>query len=471
MAARIDTPQSRRAVAVTAAVLVLLFGLYRVLRLDAFPVLTNDSMSYMERSLEYTSFNGIAHSRTVVRGFKYAGYPIFIAICRGVSGLVGSDPLTTIVVVQRLLFVAAIVMSVRLLGLFALPVVYMLSGPSIVCFSNYVLTEGITIPLAVLYAGSLLLLDRGPRPLRCVGLSLCAAVSLVFMVMSKLPYALFALPWIVVAVRAGLPARGRILSHPALAMVVAGAILAGFIVHASLINKREFGRFFPTVNTGMALYWSAHYSVFKLRPQNRKVAELRGAFAKGNCYPRIYEVVREYPGLESSDILHDEARELLRKAGISYHLETLRSAGYAMVGGEKQELKGSLPKVLEHNGAGGFLGRPAPIRQMGEQAWLEKYNADRTPATVPGLSRGPIAPGNETRVQRWLWVILLAAVAVLVAVRRTGWTALAMCVSVVIFCALVGHMLADIWRYMLTPGMMLAVAGSWSIKELACGRR
>ncbi len=64
-------------------------------------------------------------------------------------------------------------------------------------------------------------------------------------------------------------------------------------------------------------------------------------------------------------------------------------------------------------------------------------------------------------------MILLAAVAILVAVRRTGWTALAMGVSVVVFCAAVGYMLADIWRYLLTPGMVLAVAGCWAVRQLA----
>ncbi|MCH7798291.1 MAG: hypothetical protein IID28_07570 [Planctomycetes bacterium] len=480
MVQRARTPRGRRALVVTAGVLVLVFGVYRALRLDVFPALTSDSMSYMDRSLQYRSPGRIAHSRTVVMGHKYAGYPIFIAMCRGVGALVGSDPLTTIVVVQRLLFVAAIAMSVRLLGLFAAPLVYMLSAPSVVCFSNFVLTEGVTIPCAVLYACSLLLIERsgdGPAGRRRVAatvlLSSCAAVSLLFMVMCKLPNAVFALPWVVVVVRArvragaggGAPAQRTV--WPAVAMSMTGVVLLAFVLHASMINKREFGRFFPTVNTGRILYWGAHYSVFTLRPANRQRADLQVELADGSSYPRLYEVARQHTGLDASETLRDEARALLRKAGISYPLEALRSAGFAMIGGERQELKAWLGGLLEHDGSDGYMGRPPKLQQMGERAWLETYNDGRTPGGVPGLARGPMAPGHEFGAQRWLSVVLLAAVAALVAVRREGFTALAMCISVALFCAVVGHMLVDIWRYLLNAWMVLAVAGCWAGRELA----
>ena len=81
-----------------------------------------------------------------------------------------------------------------------------------------------------------------------------------------------------------------------------------------------------------------------------------------------------------------------------------------------------------------------------------------------------MAPGHEFGAQRWLSVVLLAAVAALVAVRREGFTALAMCISVALFCAVVGHMLVDIWRYLLNAWMVLAVAGCWAGRELAVRR-
>ncbi len=113
------------------------------------------------------------------------------------------------------------------------------------------------------------------------------------------------------------------------------------------------------------------------------------------------------------------------------------------------------------------MSSPSVLQRMGVQAWIDKYNDGRTPGAVPGLARRPMTPGHEAGAQRWLSVLFVAAVAALVAVRRRGLTALAMVISVALFCAVVGHMLVDIWRYLLNAWMVLAVAGCWAVRQLA----
>lgn len=467
---RLSSHRATRAIVIIA---LLAFGSHRALLLDVFPAFTNDSMSYIHHSLDYTSLRGIVESETVKRGHKYAGCSMFIALCRGVATVVGTDPLTTVVTVQRLLYLAAIIAAVWALGPYSLPVIYFLSSPSVVAYANLVLTEGILVPLAVVYAAALIQLHRvfrGEKQVRgaVLGLlTLLAFASLLFMVMTKYQSSVFLLPFLVIVWRARRTTRRHALVH----LYTAAIIMVGFVVvfglHLSATNYAVYGRFFPAANTGMILYWGAHYSTFVLRPANRARADLHTEFRNGSAYPRMHEVIKQYPhGLENSRLLRQESLDLLEKAGISYPRAQLRSFCYALVGGEKFELKSYIRLLLGHNSKGGYFWRPAPIKTMGEQAYFDKYNNGQFPKTIPGLSRKGLTPGKEVRAQRQISVVLLVTLGLLLLLRKIGWLEAAMFVSFAIGCAAVARLLTDLWRILLSGWMIFAMGGMLGFKRL-----
>lgn len=140
---QLSSKSTIRRVLTGAAFAVLALSLLSV---NTFPSINNDGVEYIGYS------RSLIDGGLVRLGSRQIGYPLVLAIERFVAQFAGVEALLFSVLVQRLLLVVAVLYSVWLWRWRSTPVVLLAITPSFLAYTDLIMTESLTISLALLLA-------------------------------------------------------------------------------------------------------------------------------------------------------------------------------------------------------------------------------------------------------------------------------------------------------------------------------
>ncbi|MGH8916029.1 MAG: hypothetical protein ACRDZM_16145, partial [Acidimicrobiia bacterium] len=275
-------------VASTVYLVIGLFALSTLLSVSIFPVITNDSLTYIDYA-DSLGTHGLVHA-----GYRQFGYPLFIALGGVGSSILGVEPLLTIAILQRLLLATGLGYAIWLWRWWSAPVVVLVLSAETIAYTNLLLTEGLSLPLALLIgcatahffklrAGQSL--DSSPR----LAMTLAVVVAALALALSSIrfPFAVFGICPLLVLIGA----RGTTIARRA--SIVFGVYLALSISLVGLVsaeNFTEYGDFSPSTRGARTEYWAAWSVVFKLEPGNGSDPRLSEYWDDGTPYGFVREV-------------------------------------------------------------------------------------------------------------------------------------------------------------------------------------
>lgn len=234
----------RRGIGLPTTVAVLVYAMIRV---NWLPIIFPDSLMYLEHS------NDIFGVGLVQVGFRQFGYPAWLAAIDSLAGLINVEPLALTVILQRLLLIIGAMMAVYVLRWWATFIVLVLALPTMVVYSNFILTEAIGVPVAVIAAVACVALFKpSSRSVGTVAL-LIASVAAAVLPMIRLHYGLLSVA-IVVSIAIALlrdPERRR---QGVMAILGIVASISVLVVSLSIENKAENDIFFPSLGSERVLF-------------------------------------------------------------------------------------------------------------------------------------------------------------------------------------------------------------------------
>jgi len=116
------------------------------LSVNQFPNINNDGVDYIAHS------QALGERGLIAFGYRQIGYPLVLAAERVVSGVLGIEALLLASLAQRALLALGIGYAIWLWRWKSLPVVLLVVTPSLLAYTNFILTEAMTVPLALLLA-------------------------------------------------------------------------------------------------------------------------------------------------------------------------------------------------------------------------------------------------------------------------------------------------------------------------------
>jgi len=331
----------------------------RLLSVGLIPTVTTDSLTYLKYSNDLTG-NGF-----VLLGYRQFGYPLFLALVDLLGRGFGIEPLILTVAIQRLLLMVGIAYAAWLWRWWSLVLIFVLTTPGLVAYTDFILTEGLAIPLALIYACALChwrVVHRDPDrviPWRFLGrygrqpyasflpiaLASVLFLALVAIRMTLLPLGLPLLYAYYVGARQR-EARWRIgvvaIATLGLVVVMAGAM--------SLENRREFSDFFPVSGGARPEFWGAWQLVFVDHPETQALPEMQRYYGNGNSYAYVTRVrarFSTYP--EQREAFGKAIDAMLQAAGLSKGSEQVRSFLFAMLGGRHDDVGSRVNRILNAN--------------------------------------------------------------------------------------------------------------------------
>jgi hypothetical protein len=449
-------------------------GIY-FLAINIFPIVTNDSLEYLDHSREPGNYG------MVFKGYKQIGYPLILLVGRFVAGLGGVEPLLFSALLQRLLLLGALAYVIWLWRWRAIPLVVLVITPSFLVYPNFVLTEGMTVPLSVLLGGLVGHHFRlaesakpdGPAEDHRIALALAILASAVVFVMISIRFPLAVFGVVPVAIlgaawfRNGRSQKGYVAAL--LVFVVVSGIFSGLL---AIENEREFGVFAPGTNDMPAQYWGAWQIAFALHPENKAEPALAEFFDTGRAHTRIALVQSAYPGYKAQAVAHDaDIDEMLELAGLDRNRERLFSFLGALRGGRTDDLKSYMGAAIsaDARSVDRAIYRSLFAIRRGGEAFAERYNDGQLPQAVITSPVFPKFPSPSLRVMLSFMVpAALVGVSVLSLYKRRVWMGLAYLAPVLALTAAMGWILLDNVRFLI-PGSVYVIAGFsalWDAKRV-----
>ena len=442
-----------------------------VLSVDVFPVVTNDSVLYLEHSRD------LGQGGLVQYGYRQVGYPLFLATTRTVANVFGMEPLLTAVVVQRLLLLIAAFLAWRLWKWWSVPVLALAFSPHILAFANLLLTEALALSLALLLiyptVRYLRLLGSGTERAerRRAGWLGLAIVSLVVALFSlRFTYAVFAaVPLVLLGASWRTPYR-----RSAFGTLGASIVLMGvFVFTMAAENDDEFGVFSPNVQGEAVEWYYAWQQVFTLHPENQGNPDLELFYDSGFVHDFNREAGAMGLSHEERSAAYDrEVESMFDAAGIDLLSSKAKSALHSLTGGRLHDTGGVINAILasdEVNKELLYLNEYA--QREGPEAFEQEHNDGRAAgAIVFGWAVPSPIPSTKALVSVLLPVGLLAML-VGVAFRDTRPLSVMGLLVVVAFAAGMGWIWADNLRFLLPTSAFGIAAGSGVAHDLARLRR
>ncbi len=464
-------PGLRRAATVAFLALVAV----RFLSVDLFPVVTNDSLAYIGHSNDWSTYG------LVNVGYRQFGYPMLLFGSDLLSRLAGPDPLLLQAVLQRLLLAGALAYAWWLWRWWAAPLRVVATTPSLVAYTNFMLTEGPAVGLVILYAVAVAhalrlasgaadervqalpfgLLRGRPQAVYRVAAGVAAAAFLLLATL-RLHYVLLAPGLGFVLLRAWFAP--RIDRRLAVAGLVAvPLVLVAMAGGLSIENEREFGTFFPSTRSERNQYWAAWQVVFGLHPESREVAELADHFNDGDPYVRIRAIESAYPEyVDQRPEFEAAIDEMLVGAGLDTSRERIRAGAGAIRGGRFDDVRGIIRAGLDadYESVAAVININAFARSQGPDAFDDAYNDGREVGVVlvSQMFPRPFAP-FFTDLLRWLGPASVLALLIGLAVPGTRWPAAAGLAGIGLSAATLGYLLMDNTRFIVIANLFaLALA-------------
>lgn len=437
-----------RVVALAIVILVAVSSLFSV---NTFPVIGNDSLFYIEHS------RNLGEMGWVELGYRQVGYPIYLSAVRQVSRLLGAEPLFAVALVQRILLVGAGVLAFVLWRWLSLPLIIFLLAPQTIGLTNFVLIEGLALPLALLVAISATFfvrtsrlegMDRSGSP---VVSGICVGVGVLLLVAMRFSFIAFTLvPGVLVA--AAWQTRWRRLAVAIVAVVWIATV--GLIAALSIENESEYGVRSPAVNGEPAAYYYAWAHSFSRHPDNRTDPTMSRFYDDGE----IRDFLREMDGSglsyrQSRSIYQREISSMMKAAGTSLWRARIESTLWTLAAGRIDDLGSAVRAVVESTRSG--LNRAMVPNgfadQYGLEAFAEQYNDSQVPNAwiTDQVAKPPPIP-NSRAVLRLLGPIAVVVMGMALVRRQTRPLAATGLLVVLISAAGLGFLLADNYRLLVT---------------------
>jgi len=237
-----------RPVAIAAA--VVLFVAYSAIRVNWLPVITPDGLNYLEHS------NDLFGLGFVQLGFRQFGYPAWLAFIDAVAQMASAQPLALTVILQHLLLFFAVGIAIWVLRWWSAPTVLVLLTPSMVAYSNFILTESVAVPLTVVGAAACVVLISSHTNNRITAWVVLAATVGTLLPMIRLHYAAISLA-VAVALFAALRLHRESRRAITVALASGGVVLSLLVGGMAIENYRESGVLAPSIGSERAMFWAA----------------------------------------------------------------------------------------------------------------------------------------------------------------------------------------------------------------------
>jgi hypothetical protein len=447
------------------------------LAVNTHPIITNDSLEYLDHSRDPGAYG------MVFKGYKQIGYPITLMVERWIASLVGVEPLLFSAVVQRMLLAGALGYAVWLWRWKATPIVLLVICPGFLVYPNFLLTEGLSVPLSLLLAclvGHFFSLTSTPSPPLEHGaasalpskapITIAAlATFLVFVLLTlRFPLAVFGLVpvmFVAGAIRSGSPSR-RALSAILLVFLLVGGV---FTAALAVENKNEHGVLSPSTVGEPAQFWGAWRLTFILNSENQNIPALEEFYDGGSPHPRIARTASENPEYRDQAIsLEADITEMLDLAGMDRSQERLFAMAGVLRGGRIDDLRGYTATALRADARSideAINGNEFALNN-GVDAFAERYSDGLLPQSIITSPVFPQFPASGIqKVLKYLLPLALLGLAVLTARKRQWLSGLAFLGPIIVLSVAMGWVLLDNVRFVL-PGSVFAIAGCCALWAL-----
>lgn len=441
----------------------------RILAVDLAGVVTNDSIGYFVRATDPLGAGFVS------QGYRQAAYPLFVAMSDLVAEIGGWDRVFGLALVQRSALIVAVGLCWWALRWWSAPLLVFVSAPTYVIHSDFLITEGMLVPLSLAAAsvGAAVVLKRSAvvdRPqLVLVGSVAIAVAAASF----KLQYASLLLlssaaAWLLW--RDGLVARRR-----AIAVVASGFVFVIALATAqSFENHSELGVFEPVSERARAEWYGAWQAIFTLQPENYQDPALTEYLAEGNLYTFLH-------GIEASELDYEVRAAAIRArvdamfeaAGTTAREQQVNASLGALRGGRIDDLAGLVNRALAavpgDDGAG-RVGANGVFGRGGEQAVLDSVN-EGAPAGVLSLGvvleplSRPIGDHRPIKGEVATGGLVLALIGIAVPGRQRAICVAGAALAVAVALAL-GSAYIDNSRYLLGPLTVVAIAGTLGARSV-----
>ncbi len=465
-------------------------ALARIFGVSMIPVITNDSVGYLSHS------QNLGGEGLMRAGFRQIGYPIYLAVADTLGSITSTEPILLAAVLQRGLLIIALAYAVWLFRWWAAPIVILMTSPDMVAYTNFLLVEGIAIPLSLLLGimlCHLVLIVAGKAPSLKLSrtrtadetsltrvIAVIAALLVVVLTLLKYQSIVFVLPLLAVL---GFTYRRTDLRRFSLAVGVSVlAVLAAISLAQSLENQNEYDDFFPLTRGVRNAYWGTWQIVFAHHRENRTDPNLAEYFDGGTPWPfirEVEEVYETYP--EQREAFEEAIDDMLETAGINKRRAQLVSAWEATRGGRIDDVGGLVAKMRAANAGDVYevIHVNAAAVNEGIAVYVAGYNDGQR---VEPVLTAPLFPSFSSvlarRTLNWLGPVMLALLVVGATLRSTGRPLfIAAFVSVATVSLFLGSLLADNYRYVITslvfavPVSLLAAKTASLQAESALQRR
>lgn len=453
--------------------LVLIVAAVSVLSLNTFPVLTNDSLFYLDYSRSLDTYG------LVDGGYRQFGYPLFLAVVRGAAGVVGVEPLLAVAIIQRALLLTACVLAWVHWRWWSLAFIALVITSETLVYSNLLLTEGLALPLGALIVFPMIFclsaLRHGSYQEKTTSVLMWTVVvavmalalfslRFIFVVFGAVPLALLVAAW-------GTSLRRKV------AIIFGGFVLCGavFTVVMSVENDRDWGVFTPSAYGAGARYYYAWLQVFRVHPENRTNPALAEFYNEGRLREYLTDVSEEDTTHEEKWALYDHRTDaMLEAAGMSIMGSRLISMMGSLAGGHIDDIGSTLAQIIpvRRDGIEAAMYFNGYYEEKGATAFEARYNEGRQGEAVITHAIGRPLPSPGTR---WVIAIFLpiSLIVMLAGLWRPATRLLAATgLTVVIAQAIgMGWIRADNLRFLL-PGSVFGVAvGTAVLCQLVASRR
>ena len=451
----------RAAGRIGAPILLGLIALSAFLSVNTFPVISNDSVLYLDHSRD------LAEGGWVTYGYRQVGYPLVLALSRWTANLIGAEPLIFTAVSQRLLLAASVVLAWWYWRWWALPFFAVLLAAHTIAYSNFLLTEGLAMPMSALMVFPTVQFVRvlrsetsvdKTRRLRLLGSLIVVGVLVLYSLRFTFVVFGFIPLWLVVA--------SWRTAHRRLALTMGGAlvVLGGlFTVAVTSENQREVGVFTPSAGGEVVRYYFAWRQVFTVHPENSANPELAEYFDGGV----VHDFSREVSGMdllyvEQVAVFDREIESMLDAAGMPILGSKVRAVFFALAGGRLDDLKAAVEAVVASRrpDVDGLINLNQFAAQNGADAFADEYNDSQLPEAVITDPIGALPPIPPTRsVVRVLLPLALVVMLAGLLIQRTRLISMIGLSVMVSFAAGVGWLRADNLRFLMPPSVFALGVG------------
>ena len=450
--------------------LLVLFVALAFLRVNMFPVVTNDSVLYLDHSFDIWGRGWVEY------GYRQVGYPLFLATARALGDVFGAEPLLTAAVLQRALLVLAAVLAWRFWRWWSLPVIgFMVAGQTL-AYTNLLLIEGLALPLSLLLVFPtirFLQLLSGEKSAiwrwRAVGYGVTAVILVLILFSLRFTYAVFGAVPLVLAVA------GWRTDHRRVTISLLGATVAFiglFVALMSIENLAGHDRLAPNVRGESVEYYYAWQQVFTVHPENRTDPSLQDFYDEGF----VHEFVREVDAMEGSPeerkaAFDSEIAEMLEAAGIASGLSRAESSLHALTGGRLHDTAVIVRDIVASRDFDTELVYLNELAQRrGHEAFVEEYNRGRgAGAFLTNSLRVPLsAPSTKAMVAD---LLPLGLILVVIGLTRgdTRWISVTGLLVVAVFAVGMGFIRADNLRFLLPTSGFGIATGTAVLAQLISG--